>query len=129
MIAKIMDIDRRIGLGTSMGNDVPSGSIEPRAEDFAAEVVSIVVLELSSSGLENKTFPDDEGMVVGCCMVAFERTMKGLPNLQRNPKDKRRKFRHFMLRSTPSTRKWRRQCHIHVPGVPAHTTNRYHTAS
>ena len=67
MIAKIMDIDRRIGLGTSMGNDVPSGSIEPRAEDFAAEVVSIVVLELSSSGLENNTFLDNEWDIFGCC--------------------------------------------------------------
>ena len=67
IMAKIMEIDRRIGLGKSMGKDVPSGSIETCAEAFAAKVVSIVVLELSSSGLENNTFLDNEWDIFGCC--------------------------------------------------------------
>lgn len=82
-MAKIMESDKRMGLGTSMGKDVPSGSDVTWIGDIVADIVSILVVVLSSSGTESSTLFDLDTNVnsdgVVCRMVALGRTVNGFP--------------------------------------------------
>lgn len=85
-MAKIIESDNRIGLGTSMGNDVPSGSLETGLGDFGCEYAESIAVPFlsSSSGPENSALfemESNEVLVTQVCRwVDFGWTVNGCPD-------------------------------------------------